>query len=367
MNTFNDYAQLYSEDSKSEHAHSSYVSNRSKIKNLVKAFGKREISDIKHSEIKVWKRKVDNKLSNKSINDHFSILRKIFKIAMNDGVITINPMQDIDTLPTHKTEPNPFEKNELIALKNTDTDFVSEKNGLFFGVLSGLRPCEELALTWDCVDFDKGEIQVNKAIVLGKYKLPKTKGSIRKVELNAHAIKILKNQFEITGHLKKRVIRVLQNDNKTKVKQSVQHVFVSSPTKKPFRDVKEFSTTFFTDFLRKAGVKKRGANQVRHTFASQSLVAGISMEWIRIQMGHTTTHMIEKHYGKWMNVDAPDYSQKLGKALGSVFDSNVVYGNFSKSTTSPVASSWVDSSECKTTTQSYSSCKTSKNKVSRCG
>jgi integrase len=365
MNTFNDYAQFYLDESKSEHAHSSYVSNRSKVKNLVKVFGKRKISDIKHSEIKNWKRKAKKK-SNKTINDHFSILRAIFKTALNDGVITINPMQDIETLEIHKVEPNPFEKSELIALKNTDTNCASEKNALFLGVLTGLRACEYLALSWDCVDFDKSVIQVNKAVVLGNYKLPKTKESIRTVELSAHAVKILKNQFEITGRLKSRVIRVLQKDNKTKVKQSVQHVFVSSPTKKPFRDVKEFSTTFFTDFLRKAGVNKRGANQVRHTFASQSLVAGISMEWIRIQMGHTTTHMIEKHYGKWMNVDAPDYSQKLGKALDIVFDSNVVHGNFSKQTASPVASSWMDSTECKTTTQSYSSCKTSKRKISRC-
>ncbi len=98
--------------------------------------------------------------------------------------------------------------------------------------------------------------------MLGKYKLPKTKKSIRTVELNAHAIQILKNQFEITGHLKSRVIRVLQKDNKTKVKQSVQHVFLSTVSKRPFRDVKEFFTTFFRDFLRQAGVKKRGPNQV---------------------------------------------------------------------------------------------------------
>jgi len=365
MNTFNDYAQFYLDENESENAYSSFVSNKSKVKNLVKVFGKREISDIKHSEIKNWKRKV-KKLSNKTINDHFSILRKIFKTAINDGAITINPMQDIETLEIHKVEPNPFEKSELIALKNTDTNCASEKNAVFFGVLTGLRPCENLALTWDCIDLDKGEIHVNKAIVLGKYKLPKTKESIRKVELNAHAIKILKNQFEITGHLKSRVIRVLQKDNKTKVKQSVQHVFISTLSKRPFRDVKEFFTTFFRDFLRQAGVKKRGPNQVRHTFASQSLVAGINMEWIRKQMGHTTTKMIIDHYGKWMDADAPDYSQNLGKALDCVFDSNVVDGNFSKSTASPVASSWMDSTECKTTTQSYSSCKTGKRKMSRC-
>jgi len=365
MNTFNDYAQFYLDENESENAYSSFVSNKSKVKNLVKVFGKREISDIKHSEIKNWKRKV-KKLSNKTINDHFSILRKIFKTAINDGVITINPMQDIETLPVHKVEPNPFEKSELVALINTDTNCVSEKNALFLGVLTGLRACENLALSWDCVDFDKGVIQVNKAVVLGNYKLPKTKESIRTVELSAHAIKILKNQFEITGHLKNRVIRVLQKDNKTKIKQSVQHVFVSTVSNKPFRDVKEFSTTFFTGFLLKSGVKKRGANQVRHTFASQSLIAGISMEWIRLQMGHTSTKMIEDHYGKWLFVDAPDYSQKLGHALDVVFDSNVVLGDFSKSRVSMVVSSWGDISDRKTTTNIFSSCKVGKRKLSRC-
>jgi integrase len=365
MNIFNYYAQLFLDDSKSEHAHSSYVSNCSKVNNLRKAFGKREITDIKHSEIKIWKRKVSKKLSNKTINDHYSILRKTFKIALNDGVITINPMQDIETLPLYKVIPNPFEKDELIALRNTETEFVGEKNLVFLGVLTGLRMCELLALTWDCVNFERAEVHVNKAVVLGKYKLPKTEASIRKVDLNQHAIYLLKKQFELTGSLRSRVISVLQVDNKTKVKESVQHVFISSLTHKSFEDVKEFSTSFFHEFLAKARVKKRGANQVRHTFASQSLVAGISMEWIRIQMGHTTTYMIEKHYGKWMNADAPDYSKTLEQALSHVFDTGVV-DNVSTKTTSSVTSSWADLTERKSINDSLSFCKTDKWEVSRC-
>jgi integrase len=362
MNTFKDYAQLFLDDSKSENAHSSFVSNRSKVNNLLKTFGKRKISSIKHSEIKIWKRKVSKKLSNKTINDHYSILRKIFKIALNDGVISINPMQDIETLPLYKVIPNPFEKDELIALKKTETDCVGEKNLVFLGVITGLRMCELLSLSWDCVDFDKAEIQVNKAVVLGNYKLPKTEESLRKVELNQYAIYLLRQQFELTGSLRSRVIRVLQSDNQTKVKQTVQHVFVSTKTKKPFSDVKEFTTKFFKGFLVKAGVKKRGANQVRHTFASQSLVAGISMEWIRIQMGHTTTHMIEKHYGKWMNADAPDYSQKLGQALSSVFNS----GFISAECSTIALSSWGAGSNRKSITDSFSSCKVAMWEVSRC-
>ncbi|MEH8130436.1 site-specific integrase, partial [Aeromonas veronii] len=47
-----------------------------------------------------------------------------------------------------------------------------------------------------------------------------------------------------------------------------------------------------------------------HTYASQLLSAGISIEWIARQMGHTGTEMVVRHYGKWLMEDAPDYRGK---------------------------------------------------------
>ena len=320
MNTFKYFTIDYLENYKDDHAHSGYISKCSKANNLIKEFGKRDIGDIKHSDIKKWKRKVSKKMANKTINDHYSIFRGVFLLAYNDGLISINPMDGIETLPVFTREPSPFTKNELIALKNTETNCIGEKNLVFLGVVTGLRICELLALTWDCIDFDKGEITVNKAVVLGHYKTPKTEGSLRVIEINEQAADLLKKQFELTGKGRNRVIHVLQHDNKTRIKQSVQFVFLSSIDKKPFKDVKPFNTHFFKYFLKKAGVAHRGVNQLRHTFASQSLTAGLPVEWIRIQMGHTSTQMIEKHYGKWMNADAPDYSKKLGHALRGVFD-----------------------------------------------
>lgn len=320
MNTFKEVTEEYLAQCKSEHAHSGYVSKRSKANNLVRAFGQRNIDDIKHSEIKKWQRKVGKKMGNKTINDHFSILRGIFSLAMHDGVISTTPMAGIETLPVFTRPPSPLTKNELIALKNTETNCKSEKNLVFLGVVTGLRICELLALTWDCIDFSQKEITVNKSVVLGHYKQPKTKGSLRKVDISQQAADLLKKQFELTGAGRNRVINVLQLDNKTLIKESVQHVFLSSIDKKPFKDAKPFNTQFFKYFLKEAGVSPRGVNQLRHTFASQSLTAGIAHEWIRKQMGHTSIKMIEKHYGKWMNKDAADYSKKLGDALSSVFD-----------------------------------------------
>ncbi|MFT5717179.1 MAG: integrase [Oleiphilaceae bacterium] len=319
METFNDYAKQYLAESAFEKAHSTYVSERSKVKNLVSFFGKKQVRSISQSDIKRWKIKVHRRFSNKTINEHFTILRAIFACALSDGVLDRNPITGIENLKTHTAEPNPLCREELLKLHAAPTQCESGKALLFLGVLTGLRISELIALIWDCVDFEAREIKIHTAKVLGKYKVPKTSGSIRTVEMNQHALALLKKHYEVTGSLRPRVIRVLQNDNKTLDKQRVQHVFINSETNKPFIDSKQYSKTFFTPLLAKASVRHRGPNQLRHTFASQCLTAGISKEWIARQLGHNSTNMVDKHYARWLQSDAPDNAGKFGEAIASVF------------------------------------------------
>lgn len=319
MEKFNDYAKQYLAESAFEKAYSTYVSECSKVKNLVKFFGKKQIRSISQSDIKRWKIKVHRRFSNKTINEHFTILRAIFACALGDGVLHRNPMTGIENLKAHTAEPQPLEREELIKLRVMATACESGAALLFLGILTGLRISELIALTWDCIDFEKLEIFVNKAKVLGKYKVPKTLGSIRIVEINQHALALLKKHYAVTGSLKPRVIRVLQSDNKTVEKQHVQHLFINTQTKKPFIDAKQYSRIFFTPFLMAAEVKHRGPNQLRHTFASQCLTAGISKVWIAKQLGHNSTHMIDKHYARWMQNDAPDNAGKYSESIASVF------------------------------------------------
>lgn len=57
-------------------------------------------------------------------------------------------------------------------------------------------------------------------------------------------------------------------------------------------------------------------NNCRHTYASQMLSTGVvPLDWIADQMGHTSTAMIWKHYGKWINEDGPDMVGLLEHAL----------------------------------------------------
>lgn len=299
-------------------APSTLRADRSKAGKLKKCFKKCLITNVSHSDIHDLINSFHRCYSNKSINEFLIILRAVFKRAMRDGIIERDPMEGIENLTVTNKEPNPFSKAEIKKLNEATSECSSGKNAVLLNVLTGLRISELLALGWGDINWQRREMYVRRAKVLNDYKTPKTLSSVRTVELNKLAITLLKEQFELTGSKRVRTVTVLQEDSKTWIKEKIRFVFYNSDTNQPFLNAKQFSKTFFTPLLKKAEVQHRGVGQLRHTYASQNLTAGISKEWLASQMGHTGTHMIDKHYGRWMRADAPDYSNVAANHLADV-------------------------------------------------
>ncbi|HCH0718858.1 TPA: site-specific integrase [Vibrio parahaemolyticus] len=313
------YADLYMSERVYEVAPATFRSERSKVRKINKLIGKKNIAEIKYSDIKQLIVKLHKRYSNKSINGFLTILRALFVRAVRDGLLARDPMDGIDNLAVNRPEPNPFTKDELIRLRETDPPCISGKNLALLAVLTGLRISEIIALAWEDINWHKKELSVKRAKVLNDYKVPKTAGSVRTVELNALAMGVLKAQFELTGKSKPRCVWVLQQDYKRKVKAHLSFVFINAKSSRPFLNAKQYGKTFFTSFLQNAKVKHRGSSQLRHTFASQALTAGISKEWIARQMGHTSTKMIDDHYGRWIKADAPNCAKMMSAHLGEAF------------------------------------------------
>lgn len=300
-------------------APSTFNSERSKAFKLKELIGKRPVSAVTHSDILQLIQTLDAQYANKTINEFLIILRAVFNRALRDGVITQNPLTDISNLKVLHPEPEPFTLSELASMSKVKSECESGRNLYQLGVLTGLRICELLALTWEMVDLSRAQLRVTIALVDNIYKTPKTAGSVRTVELCDSAIEILQQQYLITGHKKAVNFTVLQADNKTKKTQPFSPVFYNSKTNQPFLHAKQYNKTYFTPLLKAAGITHRGAGQLRHTFASQSLTAGISKEWIARQMGHNSTAMIDIHYGRWMSQDAPNNLVLVSKQFSSVF------------------------------------------------
>lgn len=66
----------------------------------------------------------------------------------------------------------------------------------------------------------------------------------------------------------------------------------------------------------KAGVRQRGRNQCRHTFASHALPSYLPIEWVARQLGHTDTTMVKKHYGRWILSDTKSMAGLVSKMMG---------------------------------------------------
>ena len=76
------------------------------------------------------------------------------------------------------------------------------------------------------------------------------------------------------------------------------------------------------DVCATAEIEPLGFHQLRHTYASLYLMSGGSLVALAKQLGHTTTRMVEKHYGhladSWRAEEARKHAPSLGLEAGSV-------------------------------------------------
>lgn len=146
------------------------------------------------------------------------------------------------------------------------------------------------------------------------YKVPKEKIRIRTIELVVPALSLLKDQFASTGDLPPVTVEVFQRDNITSRNESVRFVFRNGASGEPWHPASV--SRWFAGHLKRAGVRHRGPNQCRHTFASQTLSSYVPAEWVARQLGHTDTSMVRRHYGRWLPSDTRSMASLVSQMLG---------------------------------------------------
>ncbi len=238
-----------------------------------------------------------NKISPKTMRNRLSLLKMVLEEAINDGLITYNPLDGISlqkqinrttTETDYEVEPlTEDEKNLIINFSDGQA-----KNLIQFNLWAGLRISELIALKWCDIDFDNGIINIQRAKVEGKEKTTKTKAGIRKIIMLPKAREALLAQRLFT--------------------ESEVYVFHNSNTNKPWSHSSKVAE-MWKRVLSTASVKYRNAYQMRHTYASTLLSNGENVFWLATQMGHENTEMIFKHYGKWIPQKQKNGYEFVGK------------------------------------------------------
>ncbi|HGY1052041.1 TPA: tyrosine-type recombinase/integrase [Aeromonas salmonicida subsp. pectinolytica] len=293
-----------------------------KARQLIRKWGKKKLVDINATDIEMYIAKLLKRLKGNTVNQYIDIMRQVFNRAYRDGIIKINPMCHVKNCRFEVVEPQPFLQSEIqLFIAHQHINPIGAAI-IQVGISTGLRISELLAISREAIDLDKRTLRVDLALVDGCYKTPKTKSSCRTVELTVPAVQALRTLLEHARHRKEKAISVMCADNRTRIKLRRTLLAYYPDKRRQYTSVDEFREDFFEPFCATAGVAYRGPSQFRHTYASQLLSAGVNIEWIAKQMGHTSTAMIRRHYGKWLVEDAADFKTLAENALARCFRLN---------------------------------------------
>ncbi|NRF50127.1 DUF3596 domain-containing protein [Pseudomonas stutzeri] len=298
-------------------ATSTVVNYVSKARHVEAKLGKRRINEVSKSDLELFQAHLlKGGLSPKTVNDIFTVVRGVWADAFSDGIIKTNPLERISNIDTDAEieHADPFTREEIELIAATDPNRRPDVRMMLFNCWAGLSLSEIVALAVEDIDLDAGLLRVRRALVVGEFKVPKERSRTRTVELIDPAIELLREAMAEAEHASPVAITVTQRDNVTKRTESIRLLFRSSTSGLPWNG--KTVSTWFTSHLKKAGVRHRGANQCRHTFASQALSSYVPAEWVARQLGHTDTTMVRKHYGRWIPSDTKSMATIVSQMMG---------------------------------------------------
>ncbi|MFJ7369375.1 tyrosine-type recombinase/integrase [Lysinibacillus sp. NPDC098008] len=266
---------------------STFVKTRNIFKNhILPAMADYKIDKI---NIDICQRHVDewmDKLVNGDKVKSYASL--VMRFAMQRGYIDKNPFDLVDLPHKSKKRTSTHDKN-LFYTKEQLQEFLTYaerhpnyKVYAFFRLLSysGMRKGEALALTWEDIDFDNLEIDINKAISQGvsqKLYVKSTKtGVSRKIKMDEATMVILKEWRK----KQKQAFLMLGYNTLAKdqlVFSNTQNSFIQ-PTK---------TNDWVKSVLRNTDLPYISTHKFRHTHCSLLFEAGATIKSVQDRLGHS--------------------------------------------------------------------------------
>ena len=241
--------------------------------------GNKKLDDIKPSLIATWQNKLLETLSTKSLSMARAVLNVIFNDAIADEIIVRNPLKLIKK--PHNVvvrEIKPFTQDEIFILLNN----INEKIRCYFaiGFFTGMRTGEILALKWSDLDYENSLIKIRRAKRQGIEDKPKTKASIRDIDIIDILYPYLLNHLKFKTH-------------------KSEYIFTSN-FEKSYSDCGGIFARYWKPIFEKVNIEYRNPYQMRHTFASMMISNGEDILWVSNMLGHTTSAMTLTKYAKYI-------------------------------------------------------------------
>ncbi|ARD55580.1 tyrosine-type recombinase/integrase [Bacillus safensis] len=285
---------------------------KKEIKHLNKHLGNKKVKEITDKDYQkmLVKLKEEEELSKGNISNIHSVAKMVFRRARQQKIILDDPtefaqlpkdIKTVEELENQSIEDKYFEKTELKTFLDTaNRNFDHEYFTMFFLLAwTGMRIGELAALKWSDVDFENNSISITKTYFNDKDNTkefeiltPKTKGSIRVIDIEPEVISVIKKH------------KAIQNKIKIAIKDEwFDGNFIFGRMKRTkYYGYPPFLKTIenrFNSVLKKSGIQKKlTPHSLRHTHTSLLAEAGVDLHRIMARLGHTedkTTRLVYLH------------------------------------------------------------------------
>lgn len=253
---------------------------------------------------------VDKELAVATINKDYFYIKRCLKRACDKGILKSNPADLVAPLKEREckkatTVVEPFEIEDMNKLikeaKRVNTSdcringaigervYGTNADVLIFQMYSGLRIGEALGLTWKCIDFEKGYINIQKGMrdvhdengkVTRELGTLKTDSSKRRLKLYKEAKEILLEQRAKHPNASEDDLVFVNEDGNTIDRHKVN------------RTLKAMAKRC------NCSIQDVGSHAMRHTFGAFLVTKGVSIYRVSKLMGHSSIRMTERVYTK---------------------------------------------------------------------
>ena len=292
--TFKEYAEDWIEKNPADLRPSTLADYEYSLKKVYGHIGPMRLSNISLEALKEIEKEHRGN-SNSRVNNIFKPIRKIMAHALAKGIIGNNPCLELKSLDEDEDrgDIDPFSVPEINKLlKALPSDYW--RNYFLLAFLEGPRIPEQVALWWEHIKFDIDKILIRHVYVKGEYGHVKTKYARRDLDMLPPVKEALLRQRTLTGGDK----LVFPN--------------TSGLPWNPYNILRQV----WEPALTKAELRYRPPMQTRHSFASNALLEGEDIQWVRMMLGHKDLTMIFKHYSGYIK----NRTRRDGSALTSKFE-----------------------------------------------
>jgi len=251
-----------------------YVVDCNRIDRFIETFGNRP-AEIPVADLREWF--ADQGWAPGTQNRYRTVLSLIYRVGMENKKVDVNParllkhkkegggrvrfLNQFDPAPTDVDFLKPHQAEESRLRAVIKAEFAPHELELGVAVNTGMRRKEQyLRIDWNCVDLLRRDLYIP----------PSKNGKSRHIPLNDEALAAFKDLHQRTG--------------------GKGPIFVGNHGERLLGP-----RHWFEDAIEKAGIKNFTWHDLRHTFASRLVMAGVDLRTVADLMGHANIQMTMRY------------------------------------------------------------------------